>query len=162
MSSTRRLGHRRQPNCGQIGAERLQCQAPGDRPLETRQIGSRSVAERVFQRCARDHGLGIERRAPILQLALRPRAPYAAAAERGSRRDPPHPDRGELGDRRAVQGGEHVHRHADGARRRLRSGRDRSAGCVHRVGPGVAVGDEPRDRVVEVGDAVEVVLGTAP
>ena len=34
-------------------------------------------------------------------------------------------------------------------------------GCVQAVGARIAVGDEPRDRVVEIVDAADVVLGAA-
>ena len=56
---------------------------------------------------------------------------------------------------------EHVDRHVDRRQPRCDLVESLSHGRVHGVRPRVAVGDETRDRVVEVVHAVEVVLGTA-
>ena len=67
----------------------------------------------------------------------------------------------ELRDRRRCRHGEHVDRHSDRVDDRGDLLRRREPRRVDAVGAGVAVGDEPRDRVVEVVDAVEVVLRAA-
>ena len=61
----------------------------------------------------------------------------------------------------ALRAREHVDRHADRVDDRRDLLRRREPRRVDAVGAGVAVGDEPRDRVVEVVDAVEVVLRAA-
>ena len=69
------------------------------------------------------------------------------------------PTRGEIADRRAARQREDVDRDADLVHDPGDLIQIDEARRVDHVGPGVAVGDETRDRVVEVVDATDVVLG---
>ena len=81
--------------------------------------------------------------------------------EQAAGRDPADAGGGELGDRRRGREREHVHGHADRLDDRLDLVDVREAWRVDAVGAGVAIGDQPGDRVVEVVHAADVVLGAA-
>ena len=79
--------------------------------------------------------------------------------ERATDGDPRHADLRELGDRRSGRPEQHVDGHRDGFHDRADLARVHEAGRVEHVRAGRLVGEEAGDRVVEVVDAVDVVLG---
>ena len=105
---------------------------------------------------------GVRRGAAGLKLARGGgQSPVGDAGQQAPGRDAPDAEPGELGERRHRRGREHVDGHADRVDHRRDLLRRREPGRIDAVGAGVAVGDEARDRVVEVVDAVEVVLRAA-